>query len=400
MCKRCASDLGKTKLKDLASAEAFVRSVFNDEAGNDDGDDSDDASGEETDVEAGDDKEAVESDIDEDNAEDHCNDEGKRSTSNKKTAAQTVKGGLRNAVLYGLFPGAIPEELSDLTYVEVSMISLINSLTKLHMCKKEAYFKASSPTYTVMNNVNSITSQFPRKLTSGDVAVLRTVGGVVPKDYTFRPFNVIRALRWLKENNRLYQTITIEIPDEWRGPDDLLIEEPIPVATIDLDEEDTAAVEEGLDASGVDHANHAAHEAGETATDLLLMSEFDHLSSMDILQEALEEKVDNGDDEPTAVDDLVAHVVERGGQAEFTDAMKVEALLEMSFPQYFPYGRGGPADPLSKWATLSRAAKVGKFAKFALSSGEHGRRFQNDFNFLSLCYYTCIRKRMGGKCQC
>jgi hypothetical protein len=48
------------------------------------------------------------------------------------------------------------------------------------MCKKEAYFKASSPTYTVMNNVNSITSQFPRKLTSGDVAVLRTIGGVVP----------------------------------------------------------------------------------------------------------------------------------------------------------------------------------------------------------------------------
>ena len=47
MCKRCASDLGKTKLKDLASAEAFVRSVFNDEAGNDDGDDSDD--GEDTD---------------------------------------------------------------------------------------------------------------------------------------------------------------------------------------------------------------------------------------------------------------------------------------------------------------------------------------------------------------
>ena len=152
-------------MKDLASAEAFVRSVFNDEAGNDDGDDSDDE--EDTDVtfDSDDDKEAVESEIDEDNAEDHCNDKGERSTGNKKAAAQTVKGGLRNAVLYGLFPGAIPEELLDLTYVEVSMISLINSLTKLHMCKKESYFKASSPTYTVMNNVNSITSQFPRKLT-------------------------------------------------------------------------------------------------------------------------------------------------------------------------------------------------------------------------------------------
>ena len=131
MCKRCASDLGKTKLKDLASAEAFVRSVFNDEAGNDDGDDSDDASGEETDVEAGDDKEAVESEIDEDNAEDHCNDEGKRSTGNTKTAAQTVKGGLRNAVLYGLFPGAIPEELSDLTYVDSGSFNLNDFVNQL-----------------------------------------------------------------------------------------------------------------------------------------------------------------------------------------------------------------------------------------------------------------------------
>jgi hypothetical protein len=89
--------------------------------------------------------------------------------------------------------------------------------------------------------------------------------------------------------------------------------------------------------------------------------------------------------------------VERGGQAEFTDASKQDALLEMTFPQYFPYGRGGPADPLSKWQTLSRTARVNKFAKTALSSGAHYRRLQNSFNFLSLCYYTSIRKRMAGK---
>ena len=84
---------------------------------------------------------------------------------------------------------------------------------------------------------------------------------------------------------------------------------------------------------------------------------------MDILQDALDDKVEDGDESPMSVDELMALVVERGGQVEFTDASKQDALLEMTFPQYFPYGRGGPVDPLSKWQwqTLSRTARVNKF---------------------------------------
>ena len=392
VCKRCTTDLGKTKGKDLGSAEAYVRSIFDDAAS--DGDSEEDSDSEsESDESDGDASE--EEDDDADIVEDVLAEEATKPT--KGNSKSAMHKGLKNAVLFGLFPGSTPEELSDLTWTEVSMIALVNSLTKLHICKKQSYFEATSPTYTIYNNVNSIAEQLPRKPSPTEAAILRTTRGKVPKDYTFRPYYVIRALRWLKENNRLYANVQIVIPKEWRQPDGELVEEALPVDTIELSEEESNDVEHGDGA--VDHTNHSGHEAGGTATDLLLLTDFDQSSNMDILQDALDDKVEDRDESPISVDDLVTLIVERGGQAEFTDASKQEALLEMSFPQFFPYGRGGPADSLSKWLTLSRTARVNKFAKTALSSGAHYRRLQNNFNFLSLCYYTSIRKRMAGKLQ-
>ena len=391
VCKRCTTDLGKTKGKDLSSAEAYVRSIFDDAASSND--DSEEESASESDESDGDASEEEDDDAEADTAEDIQDEETTKPVKGKSNSA--LHKGLKNAVLFGLFPGATPEELRDLTWTEVSMIALVNSLTKLHICKKQAYFESTSPTYTIYNNVNSIAEQLPRKFSPTEAAILRTRRGKVPKDYTFRPYYVIRALRWLKENNRLYADIQIVIPEEWRQADGELVENALPVDTIELTEEESNAVEHGDEV--VDHTNHSGHEAGGTATDLLLLSDFDPSSNMDILQDALDDKVEDGDESPMSVDELMTLVVERGGQAEFTDASKQDALLEMTFPQYFPYGRGGPADPLSKWQTLSRTARVNKFAKTALSSGAHYRRLQNNFNFLSLCYYTSIRKRMAGK---
>jgi hypothetical protein len=117
---------------------------------------------------------------------------------------------------------------------------------------------------------------------------------------------------------------------------------------------------------------------------------------MDILEDALNDKADDDDDRPMTMNDIMELVVDRGGLGEFTDALKQEALLELSFPQFFPYGRGGPADLLSKWGTASRTSKIAQFANTALRGGGHYRRMQSNFNFLALCYYTCIRKRMAG----
>jgi hypothetical protein len=128
---------------------------------------------------------------------------------------------------------------------------------------------------------------------------------------------------------------------------------------------------------------------------------------MDLLQEALEDNIDSWQDGNSNMssqtvsgninpEKLLAIIVERGGQAEFTDARKEEFLIEMCFPQYFPYGRGGPSDPLSKFKSLSTTSRILKFANRALTSGGHYRKLQNDFRFISLCYFIFMRKRMAG----
>ena len=234
--KRCTTDLGKTKGKDLGSAEAYVRSIFDDAASSND--DSEEESASESDESDGDASEEEDDNAAADTAEDIQDEETTTPAKGKSNSA--LHKGLKNSVLFGLFPGATPEELSDLTWTEVSMIAMFNSLTKLHICKKQSYFESTSPTYTIYNNVNSIAEQLPRKFSPTEAAILRTTRGKVPKDYTFRPYYVIRALRWLKENNRLYADIQIVIPEEWRQSDGELVEDALPVDTIELTEEVSA----------------------------------------------------------------------------------------------------------------------------------------------------------------
>lgn len=104
----------------------------------------------------------------------------------------------------------------------------------------------------------------------------------------------------------------------------------------------------------------------------------------------------NNDEPIMAVDDLLQRVIERGGEVQFTDANKEEYLLEMSNPHLFPYGRGGPGDEFSSHLELQGPARVAKFAATALQGSGLFSRFQNDFRFIALCYYTAMRKRISG----
>ena len=122
-----------------------------------------------------------------------------------------MAAGLKNAVLFGLYPGAMPDELKELTYVELSMVAPIKSMTKLHLSGGRSYHQATPEstniyivTVTIMNNVNTIAKRLPRRLTSADIAILRTKKGDITKDYTSRPFYVVRALLWLKRHNKYH----------------------------------------------------------------------------------------------------------------------------------------------------------------------------------------------------
>lgn len=219
----------------------------------------------------------------------------------------------------------------------------------------------------------------------------------------------MRALRFLKTNNSLYEDVQLAWPKGWQSENGRFYDSPRLIETIDLTEEETRVLDQGEDV--LDHTNHSTHESSGTASDLLLLPTFDGSSTTDILQDALNDANNDNDSDDYArtnqfldpitkridVDKLMRCVVERGGEVEFTDASKNDYFIELCFPYYFPYGRGGPGDQMIQAGSLSRTARITKFAEIALTSGRHYRRLQNDFKFISLCYYTSIRKRMAGE---
>lgn len=118
-----------------------------------------------------------------------------------------------DALILGLFPGQIPIELSDLNPIEVSMISIYSSISKVSLHGGKNYSANGALTYTIVNDITSVARKLPRMPTVDSIAILRYGSGKNCKDYKYRPFFVKRALNWLVAYNHLYSTIDIEWPD-------------------------------------------------------------------------------------------------------------------------------------------------------------------------------------------
>ena len=91
------------------------------------------------------------------------------------------KGSLKNSYLNGLFPGTVPGVLKHLTTIELSMVARINTVTKVRLAGTSHYI-ATTPTYSIINNVVVIAEQLPRMLSEMDHATLRTYKGQHIKD--------------------------------------------------------------------------------------------------------------------------------------------------------------------------------------------------------------------------
>ena len=113
--------------------------MFDDDGICNDDSDSDDDHGDSDDEAA----EEVNEDDDVEELEEEESDEvdaGEESAGHSKPTGGTSNAAaagfkLKNAVLFGLYPGlgAMPDELKELTYVELSMVAPVNSMTKLHL---------------------------------------------------------------------------------------------------------------------------------------------------------------------------------------------------------------------------------------------------------------------------
>jgi hypothetical protein len=139
-----------------------------------------------------------------------------------------------NALIRGLFTGTLPLELTNLTYVEQSMISLYSAISKITLVGGKHYHSKGAFTYTVVNDLASVSRQLPRMPSIEDIAVLRHKNADFKRDYKYRPNVVHKALIWLKENNHLYKDIDIIYPSVgWET-----IEEEININHVDLSDEE------------------------------------------------------------------------------------------------------------------------------------------------------------------
>ena len=147
----------------------------------------------------------VESDSDDEN-----NEEDKHDNEECKDVYNTNIPKL--ALVNGTFRGKVPDCLIDLWDTEVSLISIINPISKIAVQNKYAESKAK--VFSVFNNVQKIADKLPRMMSVESFAYLRSASNS-KKLYKFRPRTVMNALWWLKANNCLYNKVDICEPIEW-----------------------------------------------------------------------------------------------------------------------------------------------------------------------------------------
>jgi len=126
--------------------------------------------------------------------------------------------------------------------------------------------------------------------------------------------------------------------------------------------------------------------AEDGLVDILLMGQQTSKESHeDILENALADT--------SAGKDIAEKNIERGGKAIYAKAYDDKYFLEKCFPQYFPYGLGGP----SLMKRGSSAINIKAFARMVLTGDiKRCKLFHNDFKFISLCYYVVMRHKIRG----
>jgi hypothetical protein len=118
---------------------------------------------------------------------------------------------------------------------------------------------------------------------------------------------------------------------------------------------------------------------------LLLGNENSGESHEDILENALADK--------SSDKSIETKLIERGGKAIYAKAYDDKYFLEKCFPQYFPYGLGGP----SLMTGGSNTANIKSFSRMVLKGDANRcKQFANDFTFISVCYYIVMRHKVRG----
>ena len=279
----------------------------------------------------------------------------------------------KQAALNYLHPGLIPEELSDLNVVELSMIAIFNPILNITTLPSYGCRGVNGGArYTVVNDVAKVAKSLPRMPDVDTTCILRHKTNRNVKDHTFRPLRVQRALEWLIMHNHLYRSavadgsLDIDFSVLTQDMDD--VEGTIKLAPqFDInDDEDKLIGETTVDKDPTDDTTDLP--------DILLQTPPPMLNELNHLKEVVLQK-------PTPV------IYKADSTFEYAHPYNDCFFYEKCFPNIFPYGCGGPSD--------THGLDNNEFVRLSLERGGD-RRFQKSANYI-FCFYTYVmRRKVGG----
>jgi hypothetical protein len=286
------------------------------------------------------------------------------------------------ALVNGYFRGAAPTVLTRLNRTELSMICLIDVVTRVSMLTPGSHWGSSATVFSIMNDVNVVLQSLPGNPTINQFAILRGAGDWSPKDFRYSPYFVMSALQWLEDNNHLFDG-KIEVPENsplWLNGGDQHEQERPYIATSLEDYEGITHLATQTDGSV---ANPGALSTATDSTDVLLESPSDEQS--DVLQQVraivtTSTNISSGGTVPTTQ----VHTRERG---EYVADYTTDFFIQMAFVHLYPYGRGGPDSShniVFNAAYISHMLHLGGF-----------RGFQKSPTFIFYAYTWKMRNKIG-----
>ena len=176
---------------------------------------------------------------------------------------------------------------------------------------------------TVLNDISQVISILPRHPASGHIAFIRRANDKSPKGLRYNPFKVLRALRWLIENNSEYANIVTEICHDINWENDGIDKE-LEFPFIPADEEDYEGLEHSL---SNDDEGLSMNLGAPTHADFFL------------------QKVDNSYDLLDEVRNIIAGnnpttLIPTRNNGEFVKDYNTKSFLQKAFPIQYPYGKG------------------------------------------------------------
>jgi hypothetical protein len=283
------------------------------------------------------------------------------------------------ALVNGYFRGRRPSVFDELNPTELSLITIINVVTRLIMLPRGSHWSSSTgTTFSVMNDVTDVSEELPVALDRGfTTVIIRTEGTRSPKMHTCNPRKVLSALYWLERNNPYYKGI-VKLPEVGEPAHALWanggVDENVEIPHIEATNEDYDGLEESALQQPAGADGHAVNPGApaSAATDMLLYSQ----QSLDARQQMV----------AIAQQNISPAVVMVRARGDYTYDHEVEGFMCKAFPELYPYGKGGPGQ--------AGVVFNGSYVRNMLLLGG-GREFQQCTRFIFYSYTWVMRRQVG-----